>query len=442
MQWQQAGTETVERVEVTKSPTPDMPADSIGGAVNIVTKSAFDRSPERHLAGSYGVVWRPTDERSRPMPQWTVSYSEVFKGKFGVSLNYGYQPVESLIDGATQLHQALPAGVEGPAYTYSLDMRDSANKRTRWGGGLKLDYKLSGHSRFFVNVISNNHRELNSRESLYATAQTVAAVDANGNFTNANAIIPGYTDTMTQWRGVSASIVQARGFATHKVGRAWNYQVGGVHRYPTLEIDYDAYHSFSETIYPGNKTFTLIAQGIGLRLERKDEIFTPYITQLSGPDITKVSSYTDNTYTIDASTGQDKYWGTSLNAKKTFETAVPSYLKAGLRLREQTRNVTDTPWTGRYLGTNYGDYLNPDTRTRSMADATPSCRTPHFLDATPRGRRATSPSAPTSTRFSRVTRSALPATPRPICKPPWWAGPSSRKTSTRLISWVTSTSAS
>ena len=367
VQWQQAGTENVERVEVTKSPTPDMPADSIGGAVNVVTKSAFDRS-ERYLGGSFGAAWRPTDERSRPMRQWSVSYSEVFKGKYGVAFNYGHQPVESLIYGATQLHQALPAGVDGPAYTYSLDMRDSANKRTRWNGSLKLDYKLSDRSRFYASVIMNKHDEhANSRESMYQTAQTVATVDASGNFTNANAIVPGYTDNRTDWRPVTASFARAGAFATQKIGKAWNYQLGAVHRFEGLDLEYDAYHSWSETRYPGNKLFSIFARGIGLRLERDDEPFVPTLTQLAGPDVTRVSSYTDNTYSIAASTGEDQYWGASVDAKKKFNTVVPSFIKAGLRTREQTRDLTDTPWTGRYLGTNYGDYLNPDTRN-SMFD--------------------------------------------------------------------------
>src|SRR5690606_6853295 len=129
-----------ERVEVVKSPTPDLPADSIGGAVNIVSKSAFDRSPERRIGGSMGAAWRPSDERSRPVRQWTFSYSEVFRDKIGISFNYGHQPVESLIDGSQQVHQAVPNDSDGPAYTHSFFYRDSANKRTRWGGGLRLDF--------------------------------------------------------------------------------------------------------------------------------------------------------------------------------------------------------------------------------------------------------------------------------------------------------------
>ena len=44
-QFEHTNADAIERMEVVKSPTPDMDADSIGGAVNMVTKSAFDSSP-------------------------------------------------------------------------------------------------------------------------------------------------------------------------------------------------------------------------------------------------------------------------------------------------------------------------------------------------------------------------------------------------------------
>jgi outer membrane receptor for ferrienterochelin and colicin len=34
----------ISRVEISKTPTPTRPADSMGGAVNVISKGAFDRS--------------------------------------------------------------------------------------------------------------------------------------------------------------------------------------------------------------------------------------------------------------------------------------------------------------------------------------------------------------------------------------------------------------
>lgn len=367
VQWQQAGTETVERVEVTKSPTPDMPADSIGGAVNIVSKSAFDRSPERRIGGSFGAVWRPTDDRGRPMRQWTFSYSEVFKDKIGISFNYGHQPTESLIDGSQQNHQAVPNDSDGPAYTYQFFIRDQRNKRTRWGGGLRLDYKFSENTRFFINTLMNKHDEhANLRSATWVTQA------------NAAHIVPGYTDSFTEWRPLNNSRVLVNAESTQKIGKAWNYQIGGVHRYNMLDLDYDAYHSRSETIYPANRTFRLINRGIGMTLERRDEQFRPVITQVAGQDWSQLSSYRQNEYNIASSSGDDQYWGASLNLRKEFNTPVPTYIKTGLRVREQTRDLTNTPWTGRYLGTDLAPFVQPDFTTVVHGGRYPNLPYPAF----------------------------------------------------------------
>jgi outer membrane receptor protein involved in Fe transport len=49
-----AATGNIDRIEVTKSPTPDMPANAIGGAINIVGKSGFSRTKPLFTYSVYG----------------------------------------------------------------------------------------------------------------------------------------------------------------------------------------------------------------------------------------------------------------------------------------------------------------------------------------------------------------------------------------------------
>ena len=124
-----------------------MDGDSIGGAVNLVSKSAFDSSPERRIRGSVGAIWRATDPRDKARPNASLSYSEVFGGRLGVNVNLAYRPHGSIIDVSTQGHQQLPLDVGGPAYTYLLTIQDFNNIRTRSGAGAKLDFKLNNDVR-------------------------------------------------------------------------------------------------------------------------------------------------------------------------------------------------------------------------------------------------------------------------------------------------------
>jgi TonB-dependent receptor len=349
-QFQTVGSDSIERIEVTKSPTPDMDGDSIGGVVNLVSKSAFDSSPERRLRGSVGAIWRVADERDVSRPNASFSYSEVFGGRLGVNLNLAYRPHGSIIDVTTQGFQQLPVGTEGPAYQYLLTVQDFRNVRTRAGAGLRLDYKWDDQVRFFANIQLNKHIEHSDHSQVtWQTTQAVAAVDPAGNFTGTNGIIPGYTDFETRVRSVTGSTVAINSQALYKLGTTKTVNVGAVHRYPGLQLDYDAYGSKSKSYYPGNNTFTYTLAGAGWTIQRDDPLF-PTITQTDGADWTQLSNYTQNAYNSARMVGWDNYIGAAINARKEFRTKWPTFIKTGLRYREQTRDLDNTPYNTVYVG--------------------------------------------------------------------------------------------
>ena len=361
-QFQTIGSDAVERIEVVKLPTPDMDGDSIGGNVNLVSKSAFDSTPERRIRASVGTIWRATDDRDRIRPNYSLSYTEVFGGRLGVALNAAYRPHYSLSEQTTQTHQQLAAGVTGPAYTHTFTFTDFRNLRKRSGVGLKLDYKWSENTRFYFNASYNKHVEHESdTEANFATNQGIATRDAAGNLTGNNGIVPGFTDTVTEVRPVNNSVVTLTSGNLYKDGRTQHLQVGGVHRYRTLNIDYDTYQSNSKANYAGTAEPAFIARGMGWRLDRSENAFLPTITQTGGPDWTQISSYTENAFSITRRAAWDDYRGASINAKKAFTVPVPAYVKAGFRWREQTRRNVATPYTGTYVGPDGVMGLNPAT---------------------------------------------------------------------------------
>ncbi len=349
-QFQTVGSDSVERIEVTKSPTPDMDGDSIGGVVNLVSKSAFDSSPERRIRGSVGAILRPTDERDSSRPNASLSYSEVFWGKVGVNLNLAYRPHGSIIDVVNQAFEQLPAGRTGPAYQYSLQAQDFRNVRTRSGAGLKLDYKWNEQVRFFVNFQLNKHLEHTTNSQItWQTNQGVATVEPDGTFSGVNGIIPGYTDFETRVRPVANSTVAINSNSAYKIGTTKTVNIGGVHRYPTATLEYDVYQSASKAYYPGNNTFTYTLRGAGWTIRRNDPLF-PDITQSGGPDWNRLESYTENTYNSARMVGWDRYLGAAINYKKTLKTPVPTFIKTGLRFREQSRDLDNTPYNTSYVG--------------------------------------------------------------------------------------------
>ena len=362
-QFQQVGSDSVERIEVIKSPTPDRDADSIGGAVNLVSKSAFDRSPGRRLSYSAGSIWRPYSRRDEPggRRNYTISYSEVFRERLGVTFNYGMREHANTSD---QTGTNYVIGDVDPVATYNFNMQDFRNIRTRWGGNLKFDFKLSEQSRFYVNFVMNKHFEhSNHTSTTWSTNQVVAPRNAAGALTGTGGIIPGFTTAQTEWRNVFDSNVRALAESHNKDAAAFHFQTGGVHKFKGLNIDYDLYLSRSENIYPKYGGLALVARNIGMRINQasKDGPAFPDIAQISGPDMTKIASYTENQMNVSNSTGLDKFVGAAFNLKKDFATVVPSFLKVGARFRDQTRNLTNDPQQWTYVGADRVMGVNPAT---------------------------------------------------------------------------------
>lgn len=364
--FQMVSSDAFERIEVVKSPTPDLDGDSIAGAVNMVSKSAFDSSPQRRITGSIGVQWRPFDKREDdPKRDYSLAYSEVFAGKFGISLNAAYRPHGSYQDDVVSNRETLPEGVSRPRYLHTISYRDFRMERIRSGISLKLDYKYSDQTRFFVNAQFNKHieRELSFRAA-WASNQAVATVGANGQLTGTGGIVPGYTNSLTEVRPLATSTLTINPGLLYLDSTTGNLSFGGVHRYNTWNIDYDAFRSLSKTYYPGNRAMNMQVQNIGFTFRSEEtglDRFYTRVTQTAGPDVTKLGSYVNTGYNQNTTNGWDRYLGASFNVTKKFATVVPSSIKAGMRTRDQERKLENNSINSVYVGADRVAGLNPAT---------------------------------------------------------------------------------
>ena len=78
----------ITTIEVIKAPTPDLDGDTVGGIVNLITKSAFDRGG-RSIEFSAGADY--VKLREKFVPNFTLGYSDVVQGgKLGVRVDLSY----------------------------------------------------------------------------------------------------------------------------------------------------------------------------------------------------------------------------------------------------------------------------------------------------------------------------------------------------------------
>lgn len=141
----------VARLEVVKAVTPDLDGSAIGGSVNIVTQSAFDR-PEGFLVGSLDATY--TDFRQRTRPGGSVTFGRLLgaSGKWGVvgafsynKRDFGSQTTDS-IDWEQRNGFWLPLTQE--TFDYNIE-------RTRAAGNLALQFRPAAGHELTLRVLRN-----------------------------------------------------------------------------------------------------------------------------------------------------------------------------------------------------------------------------------------------------------------------------------------------
>ena len=345
------GTDHVESIELTKSPTPDMDADAIGGAVNLKSRSAFDVKGRR-IEYSLGMIEGYRRYRY-PVPAGTISYSDIFNvfggvRNLGVSFTGSFRQHMAAMDFTTMNYQNTTAS---PAYMYNLSYDGRMSLRRRWGGGLKLDYKLSDDASVFANFTYTPHGENGLVPvTTVSTAQTVATLNAQGQPTGTGAILPGYTDNRTEARPVAASQVALSNLHRQRDNVSSSAQFGGRLHKADFELDYDFSYSYSyqdQYLHTGTASIT----GVGWVFDRSNQSrWTPAITYTGGADPSNLNNYSNNLLTFTHQPTVARVYGTQFNYRKNFGGAAPVYLKAGAKFRREEQGFEDSSRRWRYAG--------------------------------------------------------------------------------------------
>lgn len=359
-EFEQASLNNIETIEVTKAPTPDMDADSIGGNVNIVSKSAFDRNQPRSFNYSIGGVWRPkyytrSDNWLRePIknvgPSLNFSYADRLgaEKRIGVSLNFTYH---SQPGGDTAALATYQSALVEPYYTQNITVpRPAGAPRTRLATGAKIEYKLSENTVLSFNTAYNWFHETNDTRAM--VLGTTAAV---ANFR------PGYTSYFQEVLANNNSSSAITLTTDDKSGRTLQFVPTVRHRFPGLEIDYGVSLSNSETYYdyaPSGRHFQSRPKGavsyrlnaIGFTVDRRENPKWPKYAQTAGPDLFNLANYGTMLITQSDRMGEDEVRTAKFNAKKTFALAVPLVVKTGAVIRQQERALDNFSKRYNYTG--------------------------------------------------------------------------------------------
>lgn len=317
----------LSRVEVIKSPTPDMSADAIGGTVNLVTKSAFDRrgfNADGQAGGTYN------DLRGNWNYQAGLTVSNTFGSneQFGLLGSVYYFRDERGYDVVQTGYTTNAADQKTINRSFYFDRGESKDKI---GAGLTFDFRPDDNTRAFIRgVYHYDYRWLNHRGTDYRpNAATLTNVTPDSASSTG-----GRVDLIAFYREPK-NIFQM-------------YSTGVEHQSDGWMLDGRIAFSQADKTYPVTLQVTNSFNGVDMSYDRTDRDF-PTFQVTNGVDITDPANLSFRQFDTNQVPRTEKEWSFDGNVAREFTGSIPVTMKAGVRVTLKDA-AQSQPLTVRYTG--------------------------------------------------------------------------------------------
>ncbi|WGM38504.1 TonB-dependent receptor [Caulobacter sp. NIBR1757] len=152
--------ELIESIEVKKTLTPDQDADTIGASIDIKTTSGFDRRKDFYsvtVEGSYN------DLNGEWSPKASVDISKTFGDRLGISGGLSYYKRSFSTDNVEMEDWEETGGIVAAK---TVQYRDYDVERTRIGGSLSLDFRLTDNTDIYARFLHSKFEDQEYRNRL------------------------------------------------------------------------------------------------------------------------------------------------------------------------------------------------------------------------------------------------------------------------------------
>ena len=236
----------VDRIEITKGPTPDTGADSIGGRINMIPRSAFDRSrPEfryrtfllmnsefLNLGKTPGGKEGGDGKSYKWFPDFEVTYVNPVSKTFGYSLNASRNDYFYTARLVQKTFSITNSAATDP-YLSSVNQQVGHSNSRRSALGAKFDFRLTPRDTFSVAYNFNRYWvDFGNRQMTYATG-TMLAPTATGR----NATTGDFGPAFTQGRVGQGSVTQLVTQNAYQTTQAHQGQLTYRHRSALWDIE-------------------------------------------------------------------------------------------------------------------------------------------------------------------------------------------------------------
>jgi TonB-dependent receptor len=382
---EQISLNNTSRIEVTKSRTPEQPANALGGSVNLIPRSAFEQSRPsfsyRAFLSANGddidfdKTAGPTNIASRKIkPGFDFVYTNPVTKNFGFTVSVlesnifypqhrtqpNYAPNMGTNAGATPEHPYLRQYQvqDGPKNNQRESIGATADWRITSRDVLSASFQWSYYNAFFGN-----------RNVTYTVGNTVPRAwdQVNGTYVH-GALGTGTVNLGTSFR--------------HKYGTTYQPELKWRHTGPLWKLDAglsfshasNHYHDYQDDHFEnmqlnlrGNPASTAInAATVDFDDLDKGSYLVPRITVLNNTGASAINLADPANYNITSGAtnpadSSDAFRTVRFNARREFGFSFPFAIKAGAQLTQQTRDIRkDNPGALNFVGPDRTANTNDD----------------------------------------------------------------------------------
>lgn len=314
----------LDGIEIQKSLTPDVDADSLGGVINLKTISAFDRSGQFIRAKVEGQYNEITEKVS---PKGTITYSNTFNDTFGVALSANYQDlaIESHNNEIGEWGLNEDFNVIVPNDDYEQRFYDLT--RERIGLVANFDWRVSDNTDLYVRTLFNQYTddEIRNKFEFREFDEEVIAADAN---------------SVTIRRGE----VDAEARKRKEVREIQTYSVGGETQLDLWNFDYQASYAYAQEDDSDNHDVAFRSTP-----EQRDDVVGSITLDFSNPEqpvvsgqalsfLQTASNYEMDAFEVENTINEDTEYAFQFNvARDSLVGNTPIVFKAGAKYRDREK---------------------------------------------------------------------------------------------------------
>jgi len=318
----QLNADSVSNIEVIKAATPDRDGDALGGIINVISRSAFQRDGRSIELTAGGVYY---DKREKWNYNGSFNYLDIFnlgggQKNFGVGLNLAWSETSRDYDNLDKDYNVLrpqnePAlNLAGPVY-FHTNAAPQTNYRltTALSANLSLDYRLSPATSVYLRPFYR-HNDVDAEKP-----RARYYVNSNHNFNAATGTKTIAEATYNTGRSLPTTLTELRYQNDLSVSDndVYGASFGGRHQMGSTTITFDLFRSNNDSNRDRSLAYVLRNPGYSFGYDQTVR-WNPVYTILNGKDPYAVNTISRGDLTLAPRDAAEKASSAKVDIERKF----------------------------------------------------------------------------------------------------------------------------